>query len=124
MEFTYRHKNESNTIKIVYFNEDIFRFIVRSEESKMVFEEMEILLSRSDIAELKKLIEGRNVGKLKVGKSKGICRQYLSVERNNVNSPIALIINKWVAIFGGCFGVELYREESEGFIHALETANF
>ncbi|MCE2028694.1 hypothetical protein [Sessilibacter corallicola] len=107
MEYTYRYENEQNTIKVSELGNERYQFMVFSKKSKLFHKKMEINLSKTDLEEIRYLMKDIGEVKAKVGKSSGVYRQYLSIERENKNSTATIVINKWFIIFGGTLRIRL-----------------
>lgn len=72
-----------------------------------------IYLKNPDLVELLNLLKTRPIGKFKVGKTKGLIRDYVLYEREDKGHRIKLEVNRWLLIFQSSLGGRISREDSE-----------
>lgn len=80
-----------------------------------------IYLKNRDLVELLYLLKTRPIGKFKVGKTKGLIRDYVLYEREDNGHRIKLEVNSWLLIFQSSLGGRISREDSEFLQELIST---
>ncbi len=99
------------------------RITLRIPARGFAHDSLDIKLDHDDLGKLYELLISRQVSRVKLGKSKGLFREYLLIEREHKNSRFKFQLNSWLLVLGASLGDRIAKEDALD-LAALIESNF
>lgn len=115
--------NDSGKIVIKNAGNGFCRLKLRVPARGIAHESLDIKIDVEDLRKLGEVLESREVCKIKLGKSKGLFKEYLLVEREQKNSRFKLELNSWFLVLGASLGDRVDQEDASN-LTCLIKSNF